>query len=366
MILALYQAARAIADTDDRNLDRHETPLAGTSGALHFDFNVVTEMWLLSSKLRRVSNGPVNCANHLYGGPDKCRIEGRVNDTEVKTAGKPQELQGFLNRTVYHPLAHRLAAALAHTPATPNMVSVAGAVLVGAAGVLYALVGTPWAIALGFAIHLSWHVVDGADGALARMTGRASPRGEIVDGLCDYAGHATLYVLLATRLDDAIGGAAWGIVVAAGLSRAVQSVFAESQRRTYQWWAYGIPWLQSAKAQGRGIGVALSNLYLAAWRAMSGPTQRVNALVASAEADPPERARIAGIARDVGRAALPVAAMLGANPRTIMLGLSMIAGTPLFFFLIEIVLLNIVLAFGIVQAAAIGRRIAQQIARGHQ
>ncbi len=283
---------------------------------------------------------------------------------EPSNAGKPKELQGFLNRTLYHPLAHRLARALVPTPVTPNMVSIAGAAIVMAAGVLYAVVGTPWAIALGFALHLSWHVVDGADGALARMSGRASASGEIVDGLCDYAGHAVLYVLLAMRLDDQIGGWAWILAVGAGLSRAVQSVFAESARRTYQWWAYGVPWLQNAKASGDGIGVRLSAIYLWVWDRLSGPTQVVNTLVASAEADPVERRRIAGIAQAAGRSTLPVVAIIGANPRTILLGLSMIAGSPLWFFLIELVALNLVLAFAIMQAAASGRRIARLIAAG--
>ena len=100
------------------------------------------------------------------------------------------------------------------------------------------------------------------------------------------------------------------------------------------------------------------------WNRLSGPTQVVNTLVASAEADPAERRRIAEIARTAGRSTLPVVAIIGANPRTILLGLSMIAGSPLWFFLIELVALNLVLAFAIMQAAASGRRIARLIAAG--
>ncbi len=289
-----------------------------------------------------------------------------MNESLPSDAGKPRELQGFLNRTVYHPLAHRLARALVPTRVTPNMVSIAGAIIVMVAGVLYTLVATPWAIALAFVLHLSWHVVDGADGALARMSGRASPSGEIVDGLCDYAGHGVLYVLFAATLDDTLGAGAWALALAAGVSRAFQSVFAESQRRTYQWWAYDVPWLQNTKGQGDGIGVKLSRIYLWAWNRMAGPTQAVNALVSSAEHDSAERARIAQIARRTGRAILPTVAIIGANPRTILLGLSMIAGSPLWFFLIETVAFNIVLVAAILQAASIGRRIAREIAHGNR
>ena len=53
-----------------------------------------------------------------------------MTEIDSTAAGKPPELQGLLNRTLYHPLAHRLARALVPTPVTPNMVSIAGAVIV--------------------------------------------------------------------------------------------------------------------------------------------------------------------------------------------------------------------------------------------
>ena len=86
------------------------------------------------------------------------------------------------------------------------------------------------------------------------MSGRASPRGEVVDGMCDYLGHTALYLMLASALDDSIGAIAWVLAVSAGVSRAVQSVFAESSRRTYQWWAYGVPWLQHNRSAPTGVG----------------------------------------------------------------------------------------------------------------
>lgn len=244
------------------------------------------------------------------------------------------------------------------------MVSVLGATMVALAGILYAKVGTPTAIALGFMVHLLWHVVDGADGDLARMTGRASPSGEIVDGMCDYGGHFALYVLLASALDDSLGAGAWLLAVGAGLSRAFQSVFAESSRRSYQWWAYGVPWIQHNRSAATGLGGMLTRLYLWASGLLTGGTTKINALVASAGADPVEHQRIARLARETGPAILGIPAALGANPRTIVLGLSMIAGSPLWFFLVELVLLNILLVAGIVRQHAQCRRLIRLIARG--
>lgn len=285
-------------------------------------------------------------------------------DVGPTVTGKPRELQGFLNRTVYHPAAKRLARALVPTPVTPNMVSVFGALMVIAAGILYARVGTTAAILAGFAIHLLWHVVDGADGDLARLTGRASANGEVVDGLCDYGGHVALYVLLGSVLDDAFGAAAWLIVIGAGISRVAQSIFAESSRRSYQWWAYGVPWLQHDRSAPKGVGGALGRAYLAVSGVLTGATSRINALVASAEFDQAERQRIARLAREVGPSFLLLPGILGANPRTIILGLSMLAGSPLWFFLVEISLFNLLLVMGIARQHAQCRRLVDLIGRG--
>lgn len=287
-------------------------------------------------------------------------------DGRATVTGKPRELQGFLNRTIYHPAARRLASVLVPTPVTPNMVSVFGAAMVITTGVLYARVGTMAAVLAGFAIHLLWHVVDGADGDLARLTGRASPSGEVVDGLCDYGGHVALYVLLGSVLDDALGSLAWVLAVGAGASRIAQSIFAESSRRSYQWWAYGVPWLQQQRSAPSGIGSALGRLYLAISRVLTGATARINAVVASAEVDPAERQRIARLAREANGSFLLFPGTLGANPRTIILGLSMIAGSPAWFFLVEITLFNLLLVIGIARQHAQCRRLVDLIGQGQR
>lgn len=281
------------------------------------------------------------------------------------SAGKPREVQGPLNHFVYHPAARRLAMWLAATPITPNMVSVTGAAMVIAAGVFYTIVGGVAGIALGFALHLAWHIVDGADGDLARMTGRASASGEIVDGLCDYGGHVVLYLMLGASLSGVLGFWGWALMVAAGLSRIAQSVYAESQRRTYLWWAYRKPWLRTTGSGAAGTTRGgLAGTYLSLSRLLSGGTETVDRLVAAAEADPAERDRIAELARQAGRRTLPAQIALGANPRTILLGVSMIAGGPAWFFLIEATVLNLVLVASILQQRRTSRRLADLIARG--
>ena len=68
---------------------------------------------------------------------------------------RPRELQDPLNYYLYHPLAWQVARLLAHTPITPNMVSVVGAGFVVAAGVAYTQLAWPVAAALGMALHIT-------------------------------------------------------------------------------------------------------------------------------------------------------------------------------------------------------------------
>ena len=290
-----------------------------------------------------------------------------------KTPGKPAELESFLNRRLFHPLARRLAAALAPTGVSPNMVSVAGAILVLAAGAAYAGLSWPEAVAIGFTLHLLWHVVDGADGDLARLTGRATPFGEVVDGACDYLSHALLYLILATLLDDHIGLWAYPLGLASGLSRVAQANHAESQRRIYMWRTYGVPWLQQARAsddelfQRRGFiarfFLAGARGYIALANALSPTSAEIEAAVAKASCDPAARRRLTRLSRRAGRRPLFFLMLLGANPRTVILGLSMALGSPLYFFLIETTVLNLLLIASIREQKKGNRRLAARLAR---
>lgn len=290
---------------------------------------------------------------------------------------RPRELQDPLNHYLYHPLAWQLARRLAATLITPNMVSVIGGLCVVAAGLCYwgqSHLGTwPLGAALGMALHMTWHVVDGADGDLARITGKTSPFGELVDGICDYASHIVLYVLLAFVLSRAIGpGWAWFWTLSAGASHIVQSNFVEVQRRFYQYWAYGVPWLNnSARDDGalfkdkRGVSWILRGFVLGYLRLASGMSPwalKVDAAVTAAMKDQPER--LAGIRAEVQREQRPLLLLLkflGPNPRAIVLGLGMLAGSPLYYFLYQTVVLNLLLLVAVALHNAAARRVALRI-----
>ncbi len=274
---------------------------------------------------------------------------------------RPRELQDGLNFFLYHPLAWQLARQLARTPVTPNMVSIAGALLVVCAGIAYSTLWWPVSALLGMLLHMSWHVVDGADGDLARMTGRSSPTGEMVDGLCDYLSHIVLYLMLGVLLQHQIGWIGWVATLAAGASHIFQANHCEVQRRQYQYWVYGTPWLRQTeagveKSAKAGFG-GLLQAYLSVASGMTPYALNVDALVARAKGDPAELERIARTARAQLEPLLAMLKVLGPNPRAIILGLSMLAGSPLWYFLWYIVALNVLLAISVARHNAAAKRI---------
>jgi phosphatidylglycerophosphate synthase len=285
---------------------------------------------------------------------------------------RPPELEDSLNRFVYHPLAARLARLLARTPITPNAVSVAGALMVWVAAFAYTQLAWPVGVALGLFFHCLWHVLDGADGDLARLTGKASPFGEMVDGACDYAAHSLLYVALAAVLDDQLGIWAWLFGLAAAASHSLQTNHAETQRRSYLWWAYGVPWLKHTKAADQA-GIAergwlggafgwLAGRYLAVANRMAPWATVIDGAVQAARSDPRRVERIRRLVRRSWRGALKLEKVVGANPRTIILGVSMALGSPIWFFLAETVLLNLILLISIWYHNRLGRQLAEAVA----
>ncbi|MET0252339.1 MAG: CDP-alcohol phosphatidyltransferase family protein [Novosphingobium sp.] len=281
---------------------------------------------------------------------------------------RPREMEDALNFHLYHPLAWRLARLLAHTPLTPNMVSIGGAVTVILAGIAYIgpLWGGPaWPVsaALGIALHMAWHVIDGADGDLARMTGRVSPHGEMIDGLCDYLSHVVLYLLLAALLASRIGaGWAWPIAIAAGVAHAVQSNHLEAQRRFYLHWLYAKPWLHNQRAATGGPMAWIAETYLAVAAGLTPHARAIDKAVVAA-VDPLRLSALRAIIREESGSLLRFEKLLGPNQRAIVLGLSMLlTASPLGYFVYGGLWLSMLLALSVVLHNRAAQRIAARIA----
>ena len=282
--------------------------------------------------------------------------------TASAAPGRPVEIEEWTNRRLVHPLSRALVDRLIPTGISPNAVSVLGALAAVAAGVAFVLLPAPASAMTGFALMVLWHVLDGADGDLARRTGRASPNGEIVDGICDHAGQAAIYVAFAILLQPRFGLAAWALAAGAGLSRAIQANAYERCRRNYRRWVYGTPWIRqtlagveaAARTPADRIKAALGALYVKVSSVLGADDRRLERAMGEQVAGPRAEA-----ARDAYRAhMLPLvkfASVLSANWRTCAAFLSVLAGQPVYFIVYELVAMNAVLLL-VLQAEQAGTR----------
>jgi phosphatidylglycerophosphate synthase len=266
---------------------------------------------------------------------------------ETEPPLRPPELEDWLNGRLYHPLSWRLAKRLTPTSMTPDMVSAAGAVAIILAAAAYSQLAWPWGVALGLALHMGWHVLDGADGDLARLTGRSSPHGELVDGICDYLGHIVLYVTMGFIAAGQIGTLGWALMWAAGASRVVQAAHYEGARRQYQLVVYGTPWMASAAPVTSPSGRQHPFVVYYLW--LTGMIVPHGAALTEAVREPAAREPLREAMRAQAPRFLPQMSLLSANYRTLAVGAAMLAGRPQWYFAFE------VLALGLVLLASLGR-----------
>ncbi len=261
--------------------------------------------------------------------------------------GRPAELELWSNRRLIHPLSRALAGRLASTRVTPDMVSISGAVMAAVGAAAYTLIPRPWGALLGLASCFAWHVLDGADGDLARRTGRSSTHGELVDGICDYAGRTILYLALGAYGAAQDGGWVWALAVFVGLSRIVQANDYETVRREYRKWVYGTGWLRqnldAGRAGAEGVGAAagaLGRLFLAVSARVTPDASAVDSAVARYVARGGDAETAQSICRTQLKPVVKRAGVFSANSETLVVFLSMIAGSPIYLFVYVAIGLN--------------------------
>ncbi len=123
---------------------------------------------------------------------------------------------------------------------SPNVVSILGMLCgVVAACFLYLHTVSLYYSLAALLMLLIWHVMDGADGRVARITGKQSDLGKIIDGVCDYIVFASLYISLTLVLSVTYGPSIWYLAVVAGVAHSLQASAYELQRQEFEFWGAG-------------------------------------------------------------------------------------------------------------------------------
>ena len=157
----------------------------------------------------------------------------------VEATYKSREIEGFLDLHFYRKVGFQLARFFAWAGFTPNGVTLLGTAIGIGAGHLYFYRDLATNV-VGMCLHVFANAMDNADGQLARLTNRYSPNGRVLDAIGDNVVFASVYVHLCLRF-VAEGGSreVWVVALLAGLSHRWQSAVAEFSRDAYLRFATG-------------------------------------------------------------------------------------------------------------------------------
>lgn len=151
------------------------------------------------------------------------------------------------NLWIIHPAGRLLLPVALAARISANAVSITGFVL-GAGGALAFHFWRDGRMAvLGLVLCIAWMIADGLDGMIARATGTASDLGRFLDGICDHAVFACLYVSLAASIGTP---QAWLLAAVAGAAHAVQAAVYEGERTRFHRRVRRAPWTPSRAPAG--------------------------------------------------------------------------------------------------------------------
>lgn len=291
-------------------------------------------------------------------------------EAEYRRSMKSREIEDKIDLLFYRPLGFLCAKAAQQLGLSPTQVTLGGMLVGAAAGFLFSLPGSAPALAAGV-LFLFSGVLDSADGQLARITGRSTALGLVLDGLCDNVVFVAVYVGCAWPIASSGNPWIWPLAVLAGLCHSCQSALLDLYLRDYLFFTgtksrdqYWNPSPSEAASALRSSGTA-GDRWL--WRLrITWLFQQQVLSVRGAETRKYLRERSEGEAGAGFRALyrkhnLPILRLwrpLGANVHTIgILVFSSLGRFDLYLWLVDLLGLNLLLAFASLRQRSSDRRL---------
>src|SRR6266481_5329014 len=279
--------------------------------------------------------------------------------TSPEATYKAREVEGILDLYFYRKIGFWLAQFFARLNVTPAGVSLFGALCGVIAGHLYFYRNLSTNI-IGMALHVFANALDNADGQLARLTRRESREGRVIDSLADHLIFLSIYLHLALRCS--IEGASplvWLLAATAGISHGLQGAAADYYRTSYLYFVKGRSFVdldssETLRSSYRSLSWGdrpwnkfLLLLYFNFMRQQEMLSPRLKKLREQLGRSFPQE-----IPESLNRAyQRPAQAMfklwglLMTNTRMLVLFIVLFVGQPIWYFWIEVTLLNLLLAY---------------------
>ena len=259
---------------------------------------------------------------------------------------RPREIEEQANLWFIHPISRSLARALAKTGVHPNTISFAGIFCGFLAAVFYFQYEVFTNNLIGFALMVIWHILDGTDGQLARLTNQSTMTGKIIDGVADYSVFIVVTFAISVAILPKYGIIVVPVVFFAALSHIYQSAAYERQRENYMFWVYYDPTKkavpQEAKSDAWRRNFFLKGLYI--WylgvQDRLRPGEATTSKKYAQQLGPKRWKKVQAKYSELYAPHLRQWARLSANTHTFAIFIFCALGDPMFYLLFQIVVLN--------------------------
>jgi phosphatidylglycerophosphate synthase len=284
-----------------------------------------------------------------------------MTQQQTTITGRPirrtREIEEITNLYFIHPLAGRLVPIFARLRVTPNAVSIMGMLFGILSAVAYYRYWDLRFAITGFVLMIAWHVMDGADGQLARFTQSYSYFGKVLDGIVDYVTFLAVYTALALSLSRLHGDWIYALVAISAVCHAIQSASYETQRQEYEYLGWGKkpqePPLRNSPERDRDgppvIRWLFDFLHRLVFLGLSFPTARINrkfraTMAAALQSDPGKAALVRQQYRETLAPQIRSWSILSANYRTLGIFIAALFKAPEYYFAFETIGFSVALA----------------------
>lgn len=285
-------------------------------------------------------------------------------EAEYRASLKSSDTEEHIDLAFYRPLGFAWALLFRKLHITPNAVTIASIFIGVAAGICF----YPENLLINIAgiILLVWaNSYDSADGQLARMTKQYSQLGRILDGMAGDFWFISIYVAICLRTIDfgciipALDGhswAVWVIAAAAGVCHAWQAAAADNLRQFHLYFVKkdfpseldDADAVKEQYSQARGIRKLILLIYYRYTASQQKSNPSMQQLLAILRRRYPNGKLPADLAERIRVSTLPLCKwenFLTFNWRSITLFITVLAGVPFVYFLVELTVFNIVMVY---------------------
>ena len=267
------------------------------------------------------------------------------------------EIEEITNLYFIHPLASRLVPIFAQLHITPNAVSIVGMLFGILSAFAYYRYWDPRFAIAGFALMIAWHIMDGADGQLARYTQSYSYLGKMLDGIADNVTFAAVYAAIAMAASRLDGNWVYALIAISAVFHAIQSASYETERQEYDYLGWGKkpqePPPRNSDAPDQigpgGIRRLLDFLHRLFYFGLSFPTAGTNrkfreTMAEALQSDPGKAPMIRQLYRETLAPQIRTWSVLSANYRTLGIFIATLFKVPEYYFGFEILGFSVILA----------------------